>query len=108
MSPEVLNGEPYGRSVDFYTIGVLFYEMICGLPPHYNDNKILMYRDIRTKIVKAPEVLPPDLKDLLEQLLEIDPMKRLGCRLYEGGIEAIKKHKFFSDINWEGILKKEK
>lgn len=79
MSPEILGGEPYGHSVDFYTIGVLFYEIICGLPPHYNENKIIMYRDIRTKVVKVPDFFPTDLRDLLESLLEIDPSKRLGC-----------------------------
>jgi serum/glucocorticoid-regulated kinase 2 len=40
MSPEILSGEPYGYCVDFYTLGVLFYEMIVGLPPHYSENKI--------------------------------------------------------------------
>jgi len=43
MSPEILNGELYDYSVDYYTIGVLFYEMIVGLPPHYNENKVQMY-----------------------------------------------------------------
>lgn len=107
MSPEVLSGDPYGRSVDIYTIGVLFYEMICGLPPHYNENKLVMYRDISKKQVKVPEFFPVDLRDLLESLLEIDPFKRLGCGLKnKEGILAIKKHKFFSEIDWEGVKNK--
>ena len=43
MSPEILNGEMYNYSVDFYTLGVLFYELVVGLPPHYSENKIQMY-----------------------------------------------------------------
>ena len=52
MSPEILNSHDYSYSVDFYTLGVLFYELILGLPPHYNENKVLMYKDIRTKQIK--------------------------------------------------------
>jgi len=40
MSPEILSGDLYGYSVDYYTLGVLFFEIIVGLPPHYNENKI--------------------------------------------------------------------
>lgn len=46
MSPEILLGYPYGYSVDFYTLGVLLYEMVVGLPPHYSEDKLKMYRDI--------------------------------------------------------------
>ncbi len=54
MSPEILSGDNYGYGVDYYTLGVLFYEMIVGLPPHYNENKIQMYQDIRKKQAKVP------------------------------------------------------
>ena len=40
MSPEILLGKPYNFSVDYYTLGVLLFEMIVGLPPHYNEDKI--------------------------------------------------------------------
>lgn len=43
MSPEILSGDLYNYSVDFYTLGVLFYEMLVGLPPHYTENKVQMY-----------------------------------------------------------------
>ena len=40
MSPEILLGQGYDYSVDFYTMGVLLYEMLVGLPPHYNEDKM--------------------------------------------------------------------
>lgn len=40
MSPEILLGQGYDYSVDFYTLGVLLYEMLVGLPPHYNEDKV--------------------------------------------------------------------
>ena len=40
MSPEILQGKAYNYSVDFYTLGVLLFEMLVGLPPHYNEDKM--------------------------------------------------------------------
>lgn len=57
MSPEILLGESYNYSVDFYTLGVLFYELVVGLPPHYNENKTLMYQDIKSKPIRIPYAL---------------------------------------------------
>ena len=79
MSPEILSGEMYNYSVDFYTLGVLFYEIVVGLPPHYSENKIQMYQDIKTKQVRIPNALGEQLKDLLEGLLKINPLERLGA-----------------------------
>jgi serum/glucocorticoid-regulated kinase 2 len=73
MSPEILSGDLYGYSVDYYTLGVLFFEMIVGLPPHYSENKIQMYQDIRKKPTKVPAIFGEDVKDLIESLLKIDP-----------------------------------
>jgi serum/glucocorticoid-regulated kinase 2 len=44
MSPEILTEQPYNYSVDFYTMGVLFYEILAGTPPHYSENKVKMYK----------------------------------------------------------------
>ena len=40
MSPDILLGSGYDYSVDYYTLGVLLYEMLVGLPPHYNEDKM--------------------------------------------------------------------
>jgi serine/threonine protein kinase len=104
MSPEILAGESYNFSVDYYTLGVLFYEMLVGLPPHYSENKIQMYKDIRTKPARIPSILGQTVKDLLEGLLRADPSERLGCN---EGISEIKKHPFFSDIDWTKLENKQ-
>ena len=84
MSPEILLGTGYDYSVDFYTLGVLLYEMLVGLPPHYNENKMQMYKDITMKEPVIPSVLQGDARDILERLLQIEPSNRLG--MGEGGI----------------------
>ena len=57
MSPEILLGKAYNFSVDYYTLGVLLFEMLVGLPPHYNDDKMQMYTDITNKKPSIPSVL---------------------------------------------------
>ena len=69
MSPEILLGRGYDYSVDYYTLGVLLYEMLVGLPPHYNEDKMQMYKDITMKEASIPKVLPADARNILEHLL---------------------------------------
>jgi serum/glucocorticoid-regulated kinase 2 len=40
MSPEMLGNNGYGRSIDYYSLGVLLYELLVGLPPHYDNNRM--------------------------------------------------------------------
>ena len=54
MSPEMLAQSGHSFALDFYTLGVLLYEMLTGLPPHYNQNRYSMYQDIATKKEKYP------------------------------------------------------
>jgi serine/threonine protein kinase len=65
--------------VDFYTLGVLFFEMLVGLPPHYNQNRDQMYRDRCDKEVKVPYFRGDSVKFLLEGLLKVNPEERLGA-----------------------------
>ena len=104
MSPEILLGKPYGFSVDFYTLGVLLYEMLVGLPPHYNEDKMQMYKDITSKKPIIPPLMKDEIKSLLEGLLEIDPEHRIGTTY---GIKEIKDHPFFKDIDWDRLAKKQ-
>lgn len=106
MSPEILQSKPYGYSVDFYTLGVLLYEILTGLPPHYSENKLQMYKNISGKPVKVNKrQFTPELADLLEKLLIIDPEKRIG---FKNGAQEIKDHPFFADFDWEHLVSKER
>lgn len=104
MSPEILLGHPYNFSVDFYTLGVLLYELIMGLPPFYNEDKMKMYRDISYAPLSIPSILKGSIRDLLTGLLQKDPRYRLGCKR---GISEIKEHSFFSDIDWNALSRKQ-
>lgn len=104
LAPELLKGEGYGKAVDWWTLGVLLYEMLTGLPPFYDENTNEMYRKILTAPLNFPgyDVVPPAARDLLTKLLDRDPTKRLGVN----GSTEIKSHPFFHGIDWKKLLQR--
>ncbi|UKZ75952.1 hypothetical protein TrVFT333_003648 [Trichoderma virens FT-333] len=104
LAPELLKGEGYGKTVDWWTLGVLLYEMLTGLPPFYDENTNEMYRKILTAPLNFPgyDVVPPAARDLLTKLLDRNPSKRLGVN----GSTEIKSHPFFHGIDWKKLLQR--
>ena len=82
LAPEVIKGSWYGKSVDWWSMGTLLYEMLTGLPPFYNENLHLMYERIVTMPLTFPDDMSEEAKSLLSGLLERDPRKRLGMYVY--------------------------
>lgn len=104
LAPELLVGNGYTKTVDWWTLGVLLYEMLTGLPPFYDENTNVMYRKILQEPLSFPgsEVVPPAARDLLSRLLERDPQARLGAN----GAAEIKSHHFFANIDWRKLLQR--
>lgn len=103
LAPEILNGQGYNKVIDWWTLGVLLYEMLSGLPPFYDEVTDKMYQ----KILTDPLVFGPDIgaeaRSILTSLLNRDPTKRLGVN----GAEEIKKHPFFEKhIDFKKLLQK--
>lgn len=104
LAPEVLEDNDYGRSVDWWGIGVVMYEMMVGRLPFYNRDHEKLFELILMDEVRFPRTISTDAKDLLAGLLVKDPLQRLG-----GGPEdaqAVKNHAFFASINWTDLDKK--
>ena len=104
LAPEMINRTGHGKAVDWYLLGVLFYEMLVGIPPYFTDRKEEIFRNIKDAELQIPSFISPKASDLIKALLEKDPQKRLG-----GGIEdanEIKSHPYFSDVNWDNVYKK--
>ncbi|TNM93058.1 hypothetical protein fugu_018460 [Takifugu bimaculatus] len=103
LAPEVLQKQAYDRTVDWWCLGSVLYEMLYGLPPFYSRNTAEMYNNI---LHKSP-VLKPNVsnagRDLLEGLLQKDRTKRLGVK---DDFLELKYHSFFSPINWEDLMAK--
>ncbi|KAI6147236.1 kinase-like domain-containing protein [Pisolithus tinctorius] len=103
LAPEILNGQGYNKVIDWWTLGVLLYEMLSGLPPFYDEVTDKMYQ----KILTDPLVFGPDIgteaRSILTSLLNRDPTKRLGVN----GAEEIKRHPFFEKhIDFKRLLQK--
>uniref|UniRef100_A0AAQ5WY79 non-specific serine/threonine protein kinase n=2 Tax=Ovalentaria TaxID=1489908 RepID=A0AAQ5WY79_AMPOC len=104
LAPEVLEDNDYGRAVDWWGLGVVTYEMMCGRLPFYNQDHEKLFELILMEEIKFPRTLSADAKSLLSGLLIKDPNKRLG-----GGpddAKEIMRHSFFGTIDWQDVYDK--
>ena len=101
LAPEVLRRAGHGKSIDWYLTGVLLYEMLVGIPPYFSNNKEQMFTNIEGGPLRLPHYLSAEAKDLLVQLLNRNPNKRLGAG--KDDAEEIKAHAFFADVDWEKV-----
>lgn len=101
LAPEIIQNRGHGRAVDYYALGVLIYEMLAGFPPFYHENHQKLYDNILNAPLRFPSSFDAQAKDLITQLLERNPAKRLGVQA--GGIDEIKAHPWFKDVNWEQL-----
>lgn len=106
MAPEVIQMQSYGTAVDWWSFGILGFDLLTGSSPFRANNDM----KIREKIVKAKLVLPyflsPDAKDLLTRLLRKEPKKRLGACMPKD-MQNIKNHRFFRKIQWAKLERRE-
>uniref|UniRef100_A0A667WIQ5 non-specific serine/threonine protein kinase n=1 Tax=Myripristis murdjan TaxID=586833 RepID=A0A667WIQ5_9TELE len=104
LAPEVLEDNDYGRAVDWWGLGVVMYEMMCGRLPFYNQDHERLFELILMEEIRFPRNLAPEAKSLLAGLLKKDPKQRLG-----GGpndAKEVMSHKFFISINWQDVVQK--
>ncbi|ELT94418.1 hypothetical protein CAPTEDRAFT_229226 [Capitella teleta] len=104
MAPEVVNRKGHGTGADWWSYGVLMFEMLTGALPFQGQNR----KETMTMILKAklgmPQFLSPEAQSLLRALFKRNPANRLGAG--PGGIEDIKRHAFFSTITWDKLMKR--
>ncbi|KAI8896809.1 kinase-like domain-containing protein [Globomyces pollinis-pini] len=101
MAPEILAEKPYGLAADWWSFGVLIYEMILGKAPFNGDSEDKIFNAILKTQPQLPPSLSPEASDILKKLLTKDPSKRLGG----GPTDAtpIKEHQYFKDVNWDDV-----
>lgn len=100
LAPEMLKRMGHGKAVDWYLLGALLYEMLIGYPPFYSNNRSELFYNIKKGKLRVPTTLSSECKNLLRDLLQKDPNKRLGT--VEDAAE-IKKHEFFIGVDWEQV-----
>ncbi|KAG9393568.1 Protein kinase domain [Carpediemonas membranifera] len=96
IAPEVLTGVGHGKGVDWWSTGVLLFEMLTGSPPFYSKNRQQMYRNVIRGKIAFPSVIGPEAQDFLSRILVRRPEDRLGAN----GFDEIKTHPLFKSIDW--------
>jgi len=104
IAPEILLNEGHGKAVDWWTLGILLYEMLAGYPPFQADDPMDIYRKIINTKPKYPEGFDDKLKSLTKHLLRRDLSKRYGN--LKNGAKDIKDHRFFADLSYDDLLQK--
>jgi PAS domain S-box-containing protein len=106
IAPEVISGHGHNAVVDWWSFGIILYEMVYGETPFSGRTRRETFDNIKQNDIKFPlkPKVSDNLKDLISKLLVKDYKKRLG---YNIGAEEIKEHPFFKDVNWD-LLKNKK
>ena len=105
MAPEIILNTGYSMGVDWWAVGILLYEMICGVDPFDDDSPMKIYENILEGKIKFSSDFDDKSKSLIKHLLERDVSKRYGNLKY--GVEDIKNHEFFNNLNWDKLLNQE-
>ncbi|EGC28739.1 hypothetical protein DICPUDRAFT_159783, partial [Dictyostelium purpureum] len=103
LAPEILLGIGHGASADWFSLGVILYEFLCGISPFNGSSVQETFQNILQRNITWPEDMSEDAKDIIDKLLALDPKSRLGYN----GAQEIKSHPFFKSINWKTILTQE-
>jgi serine/threonine protein kinase len=104
IAPELLMGQTYGALVDWWSFGILLYEMMNGKTPFYNKNKKMMYYNItHSRPVYDPKLYSPESQHVINALLTVNTANRLGKN---GGAKQIMESPFFKTINFDQLAKK--
>merc|ERR1719431_2113822 len=78
LAPEIVTGQGHGKGVDWWTVGVLIFEMVAGCTPFFSSDQTEMYRKIVRGKYRTPKYFSYEVKELIRRLLVKRPTKRLG------------------------------
>mmetsp|Transcript_30450 Transcript_30450/g.26962 ORF Transcript_30450/g.26962 Transcript_30450/m.26962 type:complete len:151 (+) Transcript_30450:405-857(+) len=94
-------GHKHTRSIDFYTLGCLVYEVIVGYPPFFSGNSQDLQEKLMNEKLYFPKEISDDSKSLIEWLLNKDPKER------PKEFSEVKNHIFFENVHWGKLAKEE-
>lgn len=105
IAPEVLLNKGHGKGVDWWTLGILVYEMLVGQPPFVDDDPMGIYQQILNGKVNFPRFIDRNAKSLVKKLLMADLTKRFGCM--KNGAADVKGHKWYIGLEWQALYEKQ-
>ena len=101
LAPEIILNKGHGKAVDWWTLGILLYEMLVGIDPFSDDDPMKTYQKILKGKINFPKTIDKDAKSLIKHLLTQDTSKRYGC--LKNGVSDIKNHRLYNDFEWDKL-----
>ncbi|KAB7506855.1 cGMP-dependent protein kinase, isozyme 1, partial [Armadillidium nasatum] len=104
VAPEIILNKGHDRAVDYWSIGVLMFELLTGTPPFTASDPMKTYNIILRGIdqIEFPAHITRNAANLIKRLCKEHPAERLGYQ--KGGVMDIKKHKWFQGFDWDGLI----
>ncbi|ETO24530.1 protein kinase, cAMP-dependent, catalytic chain [Reticulomyxa filosa] len=102
LAPEIINGVGHGKGVDWWTLGVLIFEMLASYPPFVDDDPMKTYAKIMLGKVKYPNHFSAGAIEIVRGFLVAKPTKRLG--IIHGGATKIHKQSWFDTFDWDALF----
>lgn len=99
LAPEILLGMGHGKTADWWSVGVILFELLVGIPPFNAEHPQQIFDNIMNRDIpwpRIPEEMSYEAYDLIDKLLTENPVQRLGAT----GSGEVKSHPFFKNINW--------
>ncbi|KAI0529428.1 hypothetical protein KFK09_001977 [Dendrobium nobile] len=104
LAPEILLGMAHGPNADWWSVGVILFEMLVGIPPFNAEHPQKIFDNIMNRDIpwpQIPEEMSHEAYDLINKLLIQNPLQRVGAT----GAGEVKAHAFFKDINWDMLAR---
>ena len=102
LAPEIILNKGHGKPVDWWTMGILLYEMLVGIDPFSDDDPMKTYQKIIKGKINFPKDFDKNAKSLIKHLLTADTTKRYGC--LKNGVKDILNHRLFIGYDWKNFV----
>lgn len=115
LAPETIKGDKQDETSDWWSVGCIMFEFLCGIPPFHAGEAEEVFENILARKIQWPDdpdsaPISDEAKDLINKLLCMDPPQRLGSNREEkfpSGGEEIRNHPWFKDVTWDTLLEDE-
>ena len=104
IAPEIILSQGYNKSVDWWSMGILIFEMAAGYPPFCAKDPMKIYEKIVAGKYNCPQHFSKGLRDLVGNMIQVDRTKRYG--VLKNGTKDVKGHEWFKSMDWEALLQK--
>jgi serine/threonine protein kinase len=102
LAPEILLGTEHGYAADWWSVGIILFELVTGIPPFSAEHPEIIFDNILNRKIPWPPVprdMSSEAQELIDRFLIHDPSQRLGAE----GSSEVKSHCFFKGVNWDTL-----